>query len=70
MRIVATIRTITVAAAGLAAFAMAIPAQAATMAPIHVAPDVTRPAMTDVHWEYRHHHRYWVPDRRRDDHRR
>ncbi len=27
--------------------------------------------VTPIHWEYRHHHRYWVPDRRRrDDHRR
>ena len=24
------------------------------------------PSVTPVYWVWRHHHRYWVPDRRRD----
>ena len=32
-------------------------------------PTVTQSPATMVHWEWRHHRRYWVEDRRRRDYR-
>lgn len=41
-------------------------AAAASMARVDAGSRVAAPALLqDVHWEYRHHHRVWVPDHRR-----
>jgi hypothetical protein len=56
-------------AAPIGALATASPAAAATGAPFDPSQSIARPTVTEVHWEWRHHHRYWVRDRRRYDHR-
>jgi len=42
------------------------PASAAPSARVDTGSRVAAPALLkDVHWEYRHHHRVWMPDHHR-----
>jgi hypothetical protein len=60
----ATFKAINYAIALGIAVALCGPAKAATGAPARPDASVTRPTVTDVHWVWRHHHKYWVSDRR------
>ncbi len=64
------IKSLIFGAAALIAVASGGAAHAAVSTPVLAHASVGAAAsVTQVHWEWRHHHRYWVPDRRRDDHR-
>ena len=57
--------TATVFAAALSVGAAGV-ASAAPSTPLHAGSRVADPALLqDVHWEWHHHHRVWVPDHHR-----
>ncbi len=64
-----SVRAIVFAAAATLAVGVAGTAHAAVTAPLLGHAPAARATVTQVHWEWRHHHRYWVPDRRRYDRR-
>lgn len=58
------LQQLTFSAICLAGLAFATPSQAASAARPAVSVAQSDPAVTLAHWEYRHHRRYWVEDRR------
>jgi hypothetical protein len=65
MPVSSILRSLAVSAVCLTGLAWASPSHATDTVRLQ-APEVkSEPAVTLAHWEYRHHRRYWVEDRRR-----
>jgi hypothetical protein len=64
MRTALSLKALSYALVAAIAVAMCAPAQATVVLPVNHE-SALNPALTQVHWEWHHHRRVWVPDRRR-----